>query len=206
MSKATHLSLALGLVAATFLAVACRDATSPKGDDIGQPSFGVKKPEPPKKPPPSQPANFRLTGGGRTDERNHTGFAKSTPQSHDFATFGFQARPAGDNGAGRGNITWVEHWPEEFGNGFTFHGRVERFSAADGDGVCGAFAGPGRMRTRDGQTFADGLSFLVEHACDVDEPGVGSDHIRIQILLNGTLIYDRHGLLSGGNIQWHKAQ
>jgi len=44
------------------------------------------------------------------------------------------------------------------------------------------------------------VPFEVNHACDVAEPGVGNDHIKITI---GD-VYTRHGILSGGNIQQHR--
>lgn len=156
-------------------------------------------------------AGFRMTGGGRIDEREGavaTPPSKSTPESRDFATFGFQARPLGPNTTeGSGNITWVEHNPAAFGGGFTFHGRVTQFFAVENhfagqpgqpDPVCGGFSGTGRARTRDGQTFED-LSFTVDHACDEGEPGVGHDHIGI--VISG---YSRAGILTGGNIQKHR--
>lgn len=171
----------------------------------GAPPDGTVQSHPDDGPLPGQPAGFRLTGGGRIDQRDHLGFEKNTPESRDFATFGFQARPTGSNTTeGSGNITWVEHNPQAVGGGFTFHGRVSFFTtptdetALDAD--CGRFGGTGRARTRDGQTF-EGLSFTVEHACDKGEPGVGRDHIKINIAAGA---YVRHGLLSGGNIQKHK--
>lgn len=177
---------------AMLLAGACRDATAPPppgeiGDARYHPIPGDEK------------ANFRLTGGGRVDERDHTGFDKHTPESRDFATFGFQARPTGPNTTeGSGNLTWVEHNPEHFGGGFTFHGRVTFFMTSTEGPNCAYFGGTGRARTRDGQEFND-ISWHAEHACDEGEPGRGRDHIRIVIH-----DYSRHGLLSGGNIQKHK--
>jgi hypothetical protein len=140
-----------------------------------------------------------MTGGGRVDERDHTGFDKHTPESRDFATFGFQARPTGPNTTeGSGNLTWVEHNPDHPYGGFTFHGRVEFFMTSAEGPNCAYFGGTGRARTRDGQELDD-LSWHAEHACDEGEPGRGVDHIRIVIR-----DYERHGLLSGGNIQKHK--
>ena len=196
MNKARHLSLALGAIAAILVAVACQDAASPPGHITAGGS-----------PPPKGGggcANFRLTGGGRIDQRDHLGFAKSTPESHDFATFGFQARPtsACPPTDGSGNLEWQEHNPAEFGGGFSFHGTVTFFTTTTdqtaGDSRCGRFGGFGRVNTRDGRTF-DNVSFEVRHACDVDEPGVGNDHIAITIG-----VYSRHGILSGGNIQQHR--
>jgi hypothetical protein len=188
---------------ASLIALACRDVVAPV-PFAGEVAYGV---QPPKKDDEPRPARFRLTGGGRTDERNHTGFDKNTPESHDFATFGFQARPVAANTTeGSGNFTWVEHNPAAIGGGFSFHGRVTFFTTTTdastaGNDDCGRFGGNGTARTRDGGTFE--VSFVVEHACDHDEPGVGVDHISVRIIFP-TGIYERHGLLSGGNIQKHK--
>lgn len=187
------------LVLAGLLAACSRDVVSP-----GRPNFTTCKDKPEEPGCGGGAANFRLTGGGRIDKpgddqvgaEEPTG--KNTPGSRDFATFGFQARP------GSGNITWVDHNPYGFGGGFTFHGRVSTLEpVADhrGDGaLCGLFFGTGSGRTRDGGEF-DNVFFFVDHACDKDEPGVGNDHIRMFIL---DFDYDRAGILTGGNIQWHK--
>jgi hypothetical protein len=187
--------------AALVIAVACRDATGPTAQRTpSDVSFGGK-------PGEEVPSRWRFTGGGRVDARDHNGYEKNTPESRDFATFGFQARPAGANTiAGSGNITWVEHNPDGIGGGFTFHGTVSFImqpTAAESSPTspddCARFGGDGRVHARDGTT--QDVTFVVEHACDVNEPGVGNDHIRIRISYGG---YDRHGLLSGGNIQKHK--
>lgn len=200
MNKARHLSLAFGVLAAVLVVVACQDTASPPVSP-GNITAGHQKPE--------GCADFRLTGGGRTDARDHDGYAKNTPGSHDFATFGFQARPeAGcpSDNAGSGQQEWNEHGgaPENaFGAPFAFHGRVTTFSAVEGlEGQCGTYSGVGRLNFHSGEKYDDVL-FTVNHACDVQEPGVGHDHISITISLNGTT-YERHGLLSGGNIQWHR--
>jgi hypothetical protein len=199
MNNARHLALALGAVAAVLIAVACQDAASPPGNITA----GVAPPPPPKKDK-GQCANFRLTGGGRVDAHDHQGFAKNTPESHDFATFGFQARPSSacPPTDGSGQMQWNEHNPAVFG-GFAFHGRVTFFTTPTdetaGDPRCGRFGGFGRIKTRNSGTF-DGVPFEVNHACDVAEPGVGNDHIKITI---GDF-YTRHGILSGGNIQQHR--
>jgi len=195
MIKARH--LALGAVAAILVA-ACQDTASPR------PSITAGHVKPPPKGG-GECANFRLTGGGRVDQRDHLGYAKSTPESHDFATFGFQARPTSSCPPtdGSGNIEWNEHNPDEFGGGFAFHGRVTFFTTPTdetaGDSRCGRFGGSGRLNTRNNGTFED-VPFEVNHACDVAEPGVGNDHIKITI---GD-VYTRHGILSGGNIQQHR--
>ena len=202
MNNARHLSLAFGVLAATLVAVACQDTASPP-ESPGAITAAVK-------PPKDECANFRLTGGGRTDDRSHFTAEKSTPESHDFATFGFNARPEGCPGTdGRGNLEWNEHNPEAtlFGR-FAFHGRVTFFTTPDDETAgtfgCGRFGGFGRFNPRFGVTVED-VPFEVRHACDVDEPGTGVDHISIVIgpLPDGST-YERHGLLSGGNIQWHR--
>lgn len=181
-------TLVAGALAALATGVGCRDTEMPTSPDPGKPSLWETE------PPPNE-ATFRLTGGGRVDEHDHDGYAKNTPESHDFATFGFQARP------GSGNITWVEHNPDAPGvGGFTFHGRVTEFTPIADDGDCAIFSGTGGGRTRAGDAF-DGVEFVVLHACDVREPGRGADHI--EIVIDG-LGYSRHGLLSGGNIQSHR--
>jgi hypothetical protein len=185
-------TLVAGALAALATGVGCRDTATPTSPDPAGPSLHEI-------PPPNEQPTFRLTGGGRVDDRSHVTYEKSTPESHDFATFGFQARPTGTGIEGSGNITWVEHNPDAPGGGFTFHGRVTEFTPIAGDGDCATFSGTGRGRTRDGDAF-DGIEFVVLHACDVREPGRGADHI--EIVIDG-LGYDRHGLLSGGNIQSH---
>ena len=187
-------TIAAGALAATLAWAGCRDISGPVSANPEDPAFHEGGED-------AQPANFRLTGGGRVDQRDHAGFAKNTPDSRDFATFGFQARPTGPNTTeGSGNITWVEHNPAAPGGGFTFHGRVTFFSTATdpADADCGRFGGTGSGRLRDGRTFED-FPFTVTHACDKGEPGHGVDHIRFE-----TLGYARHGLLSGGNIQKHR--
>ena len=180
-------TLVAGALAAMATAIGCRDVLAPTSMDPGTPKLHVGV----------GPANFRLTGGGRLDDRSHVTYDKHTPDSRDFATFGFQARPVGPGTTeGSGNITWVEHSPDAPGGGFTFHGRVTHFERTDTD--CGTFSGTGRARRRDGVEYPD-ITFTVEHACDIDEPGRGADHI--MIILPG---YSRHGLLSGGNIQKHE--
>jgi hypothetical protein len=188
MKNRRTFTLVAGALAALAAAVGCGH-TIPPSPNPTTPSFGSKK----KPPPPEQQPTFRLTGGGRVDAHDepssaHSGSSKSTPETRDFATFGFQARP------GSGNITWVEHNPAEPGGGFTFQGPVMDFDEISGDGDCATFSGTGRIRYRDGTTTE--VSYTVNHACDVREPRRGADHIMITI---GP--YDRHGLLSGGTIQ-----
>jgi hypothetical protein len=159
-----------------------------------------------------------MTGGGRIDKpginmggaESPTG--KNTPSSRDFATFGFQARPTGcHQTTGSGHVTWVEHNRATFG-GFVFHGDVDSFVEVESERTgkpCGRFSGQGNAKRRDtGETVP--VFFEVHHACDEGEPGVGRDHIRMLICLSpcdpegGNAVYDRAGLLTGGNLQRHK--
>jgi hypothetical protein len=199
MNKARHLSLALGAVAAVLVAAACRDAASPQRTITagGVPKGG------------GLCANFRLTGGGRVDKPEPL-LGKNTPDSHDFATFGFQARPSGcPSTDGSGNLEWNEHNPAQYGGGFAFHGTVTFFTTpldeTAGTTGCGRFGGFGRLNPKNGST-TQLVPFQVFHACDVAEPGVGQDHIFIAIgpIGDGGPTYQRHSLLSGGNIQSHK--
>lgn len=168
------------------------------------------------------PACFRLTGGGRIDKPEPPTLIaqpKNTPDSRDFATFGFNARPPGCNQlGGSGQIEWVDHNPDAILGGFSFHSSVNWFEATadhygdtgDPKNGCGRFAGnDGTVHGRDGSTYTD-VSFVVEHACDRGEPGVGHDHIRICIgtadqnaCSLGQAPYRRDGILTGGNIQKH---
>jgi hypothetical protein len=205
MTKWRAITLTPAVVAAAgIIAVACRDAVAPLRESDIEPMAGQSPP--PKKDDEPRPSRFRLTGGGRVDRHDdHAEFEKNTPESHDFATFGFQARPTGINTTeGSGNFTWVEHNPDEFEGGFSFHGRVTFFTEpVDGSSTdeCGRFGGDGRARTRDGGEH--NVSFVVEHACDVSEPGRGNDHISVRINFS-TMMYTRDQVLSGGNIQKHR--
>ena len=166
-----------------------------------------------------EPADFRLTGGGRIDGHDHEDGSephKSPPGSHDFATFGFEARPTGpETTSGSGRITWVEHNPAATIYGaFTFHGQVTHFSRStdetEGDADCGRYRGEGVVRTRTLMTF--NAEFTVKHACDKGEPG-RQDHFKIKIEITAGSPefmsedndgkYERHGLLTGGNVQKH---
>src|SRR5206468_651917 len=152
------------------------------------------------------PACFRVTGGGRIDKPEpSTPYPQSKNPDHDFATFGFQARPTACNSTdGSGEIEWVDHSRNAPGRGFTFHGTVSSFSAVvdhyHPDRQCGSFSGTGRAKAHD-HSFDQTVSFTVDHACDEGEPGKGRDHIRIIL---SDLGYDRGGILTGGNIQQHR--
>lgn len=201
------------LLAAAVVAACDRAATPLASSDV--PQFHIF--------PGEQLACFRLTGGGRIDKPEPVVLMpqpKNTPDSRDFATFGFQARPNDCNVPdGSGQIQWVEHNPNAILGGFSFHSSVNWFvevqdhygSTGNPKNGCGRFAGnDGRVKGRNGQTF-ENVSFVVEHACDRGEPGVGRDHIRICIgtasgneCALGQAPYRRDGILTGGNIQKHK--
>lgn len=208
---------ALGAVAVVLWA--CGRDETPVGPQVGPPQLHIF--------PGEELPCIRLTGGGRIDKPEPMVFMpqpKNTPVSRDFATFGFQARPIECNVPnGSGQLEWVEHNPEAILGGFSFHGGVTWFveleedhygDTGDPKNGCARFAGEGRFHGRDGSTGT--ASFIVEHACDRGEPGVGNDHIRICIgtadpfecsnpLLNqNTNPYRRDGILTGGNIQKHK--
>lgn len=215
--KVTLLS-ALGVVA--LLTWACDRQAPPAAPEVDQLLLHIF--------PGEELACFRLTGGGRIDKPEPPTLIaqpKNTPDSRDFATFGFQARPNDCNlPDGSGQIEWVEHNPAAILGGFSFHSSVNWFVAVhdhygdtgDPKNGCGRFAGnDGRVHGRNGATFT-GVSFIVEHACDRGEPGVGRDHIRICIgtadptecntglMANGSPVpYRRDGILTGGNIQKH---
>lgn len=220
MRRVPHLMLLSALGALALIAWACDrgpTAASPQPDHPLLHLF-----------PGEELACFRLTGGGRIDKPEPAVLMpqpKNTPDSRDFATFGFQARPKDCTAAnGSGQLQWVEHNPNAVLGGFSFHSSVSWFVAVadhygetgDPRNGCGRFSGnDGRAHGRNGQVFT-GVSFIVEHACDRGEPGVGRDHIRICIgtadptecntglMANGNPVpYRRDGILTGGNIQKH---
>lgn len=204
---------ALGALAT--LSVACERPAAPEDPEITKPQAHIF--------PDEQLPCSRMTGGGRIDKPEPAVLMaqpKNTPDSRDFATFGFQARPVACNVPdGSGQIQWVEHNPDAILGGFSFHSSVNWFvevqdhygaTGRPKDG-CARFAGnDGRVHGRNGETFQD-VSFIVEHGCDRGEPGVGNDHIRICIgtaepvsCSTGQAAYRRDGILTGGNIQRHK--
>ena len=207
MHRRRNITLVAGLATAVVVAWACeREATVASPQAI-KPLAHLF--------PGEALACFRLTGGGRIDQPEPPILMPqpmNTPDSRDFATFGFQARPNSCSAAdGSGQIEWVEHSPNAVLDGFSFHGVVTWFVAVQdhygptGD-RCGRFAGDGRLHGRDGTTLE--APFIVEHACDRGEPGVGRDHIRICIgtadpteCNAGLAPYRRDGILTGGNIQ-----
>ncbi len=201
MSKLRRITCLSALGAAALVAWACEKPENPLASRVEPPNFHEVL----------GAACFRMTGGGRIDKpepSTATAQPKNTPDSRDFATFGFQARPAGcDQRGGSGHITWVDHSPTAPGHGFVFHGTVTDFFAVlnhyagqpgQPDRVCGGFSGMGHVKAHDG-TFDADVPFTVDHACDEGEPGVGHDHIGISISW-----YSRAGILTGGNIQKHR--
>jgi hypothetical protein len=214
MCTGRNLALVVAPLVAALVGVACDRAAAPVSPQVGMPQLHVF--------PGEAPACFRLTGGGRIDKPELLILMpqpKNTPESRDFATFGFQARPnACDSPEGSGQIEWVDHNPAAPGGGFSFHGVIHTFGAVsdhyettDDRNGCGAFSGTGRFHTRSGDTGES--DFIVEHACDRGEPGVGRDHIRICIGHSDPTrcrtdvppsLYRRDGVLTGGNIQKHK--
>lgn len=215
MRKRRNIPLAVGLLTAAVVGWACDREPIPLSPQVTEPQFHIF--------PGEELACFRLTGGGRIDKPEPAILMpqpKNTPTSRDFATFGFQARPMGcQSPEGSGQIEWVEHNPNAILGGFSFHSEVNWFvgvadhygETGDPKNGCGRFAGnDGRVHGRDGSRL-DGVSFIVEHACDRGEPGVGRDHIRICIgtadpteCTVGAAPYRRDGILTGGNIQKHK--
>src|SRR3989449_6584100 len=185
-----------GAAAIALAAVACTDSTTPHGTPA-RPSFWGGG---------GTPACFRVTGGGRIDKPEpSTPYPQSKNKDHDFATFGFQARPTACNSTdGAGEIEWVDHSPSAPGHGFTLHGTVSSFSAVVDhyypDRQCGSFSGTGHAKPHD-HSFNQDVSFTVDHACDEGEPGKGRDHIR---LIMNDRAYERAGILTGGNIQQHR--
>jgi hypothetical protein len=215
MGPLQKVSVLCTLGAFAALSWACDRPAAPEDPQITQPQAHIF--------PDEQLPCSRLTGGGRIDKPEPATLIaqpKNTPDSRDFATFGFQARPVEcNNPEGSGQLEWVEHNPDAILGGFSFHSSVNWFvevqdhygPTADPKNGCGRFAGnDGRLHGRDG-TSMEGVSFVVEHACDRGEPGVGRDHIRICIgtaeptTCNfGQPAYRRDGILTGGNIQRHK--
>lgn len=214
MYNLRNLTLLSGAAALGLVVWACDRGTTPVSPQANTPTFHIQ--------PGEELACFRLTGGGRIDKPEPPilmAQPKNTPDSRDFATFGFQARPNScSTPDGSGQIEWVEHNPAAILGGFSFHGRVTWFvgvqdhygATGDPKNGCGRFSGSGTARGRDGNTFND-VPFIVDHACDRGEPGVGRDHIRICIgtanvtaCTTGQTAYRRDGILTGGNIQKHK--
>src|SRR2546425_8290994 len=133
-----------GAAAIALAAVACTDSTTPHGTPA-RPSFWGGG---------GTPACFRVTGGGRIDKPEpSTPYPQSKNPDHDFATFGFQARPTACNSTdGSGEIEWVDHSRNAPGRGFTFNGTVTSFSAVVDhnhlDLLSRRFRGPRRGKTQ----------------------------------------------------------
>jgi len=202
MSKATHVTLALGLVAAAFLAVACRGAVTP--DEIGQPSFGGT-------PPPTECPAVKMTGGGRIDFPPG-GPDKNDPASHEYETFGahvIQGRDQGGECAVKGTLQWVDHRLLQRLNGrpLNLHG-VPTFAEIVVTADCqdGALHWGGHLvRKNDGAS-----SPFHVFDCDNGEPGAKNDAFEIiapdigyEVICGGT--FGPPGcVLTGGNRQFHK--
>lgn len=221
VGKHRKFSLVSALGAIAVVAIACEPPAAPEEADAVVPELHIL--------PDEKVACFRLTGGGRIDKPEPATVMaqpKNTPQSHDFATFGFQARPVACNtSVGSGQLEWVDHNPGAPLGGFSFHSPVNWFvevedhygPTGDPKDGCGRFSGnDGRVHGRDGSKH-EPVPFVVEHGCDRGEPGVGNDHIRICIgtaepdecktgfyVNGGAIPYRRAGILTGGNIQKHK--
>lgn len=151
---------------------------------------------------PNQPVyNFRMTGGGRIDDPEGRLLNRFTEPGacggKSFATFGLNAGP-GSDGDPTGNLEWVDHC-----RGLQIHGYdVTLFRVTSGTGGnrargCAVWEGPALLN---GQP---GYRFRVDPACDEGEPG-RLDWIAIELIADdGTVVYLRHGLLTGGNLQTH---
>src|SRR5207245_897549 len=139
--------------AIALAAVACTDSTTPHGTPA-RPSFWGGG---------GTPACFRVTGGGRIDKPEpSTPYPQSKNKDHDFATFGFQARPTACNSTdGAGEIEWVDHSPSAAGHGFTLHGTVSSSSAVRDHYYparrCGSSCGTARAKPADGDERAHHL-------------------------------------------------
>ena len=154
---------------------------------------------------------FRMTGGGRIDDPDallkDEFFEPGICEGPSFVTFGFEAGP-GRNGDPRGTIQWNDHCRH-----FRIHGYdITSYQTISGSGAprergCAVWEGPARLNGH------EGFHFRIEPACDEGEPGWRDprnpgtdlpDWIAIELIADdGTVIYLRHGLLSGGNIQTH---
>jgi hypothetical protein len=158
----------------------------------------------------TEPFAFRMTGGGRVDDpaaqQKNAFYEPGVCSDKSFATFGFNAGPKQD-GTLHGQIEWVDHCRK-----WNIHGYgVDQFTATSGDGRpksrgCAVWEGPARFNG------AEGYRYRVEPACDEGEPGWRDpndpsdppDWIAIELrAADGTVIYLRHGALTGGNIQTH---
>lgn len=119
-----------------------------------------------------------VTGGGSIPESGSNG----------KANFGFNAQIS--NGVAKGRVTYDSN-----GAGISLKGSVDalRISGKQGDfsGTC---------------ELGDGTRCTYQiRVKDNAEPGTGKDQFRVQIFnLAGTLIHEREGVLSTGNIQIHK--
>jgi hypothetical protein len=116
-----------------------------------------------------------MTGGGTIG--HETG--------DDFASFGFNAHPAGKN---KGHINVVDHEGSHYqGNNIT---------AFDIDGDCATFAGAAQVDNANGYTYE-------ATACDYGEPGIDVDTFSFTVKKGQSVVYHNEGVLTGGNNQMH---
>jgi hypothetical protein len=133
--------------------------------------------------PSQQQGEARITGGGRLGS-----------DSHNFATFGFNAGLR--NGSPEGQLQYTDH-----GNDLDFHGTaVTSFKVDPNNSNCVTFSGTGRLNG------VDGYSFTVT-ACDNADPGAGHDTFKITITGPNAFSYSStdfyRDVITAGNIQKH---
>lgn len=213
MSKATHVTLALGLVGAAFVGVACRDAVTP--EEMGQPSFTFEPPPPPEK---QECPELKMTGGGRIDFPPG-GPDKNPPASHEYQTFGahvIQGLDQDGNCVRKGSLQWVDHRLGERVNGrpLNLHSVTIDFA----EDISGEFpwtrCDDGAVRwggTLEVKNTGAVREFVVED-CDNGEPGATHDAFEINVpgLDYFVRCDDRREfedppgcVLTGGNRQFH---
>jgi hypothetical protein len=140
----------------------------------------------------SAPATGKMTGGGKLGSQR------------DFATFGFEATPAG------GKLEWLQHCLNGVNPGsstcpfgtFTFKGTTTpgSYSAVSGSPACRTWSGTGTLKANNAPAASGPSAFSVNAACDGGNPGRGNDLIDINIAG-----YHNAGFLSGGNIHLRKS-
>ena len=150
-----------------------------------------------------------MTGGGRIDcsvgEPRPCEPVKSTPDSHDFQTWGFVFGDKNGDGLVEGNLQHVDHREAFRINGkprnyhsvsWTFYESRDPDLWCPGGGDGAALAGGTIERKNDGTVW----SFVVR-AVDCGEPGTKAPHdIYFIDIADG---YSVEGKLTGGNIQAH---
>jgi len=109
MMQAKYSMPLLGIVAASFLAAACREATTPTSDEIGRPSFEEQAP-PDDHPPPHDQCPFtKFTGGGRIDPPNPAPGGDGVTTMEGKVTFGFNVRVNSQCEQIKGQLQVVHH-------------------------------------------------------------------------------------------------